>query len=170
MARALHELNAAYANLWDLVTELDDDDLETLEDGLKSIEGELEEKCRNGIALIRSLDTLIEGTSAECDRLEKNKKALENRRARIKEWYRKNLSEMGIKSVSTPLGKMTDCAAGGKRGIEYTDKDAVLKTQYTRTIPAQIEIDSDALRKALLSGVEVEGAKLKPQGRYLKIT
>jgi len=168
--RTLYEINKAYANLWDLVTDFDGDDLDIIENGLQSIEGELAEKCANGIGLIRSLDNLALGMKAEADRLDRNRKIIENRTKRIKDWYMQNLIGMGVKSVPTRLGKMSVCKAGGKRGLEITDKAAILKTKYTTEIPATVEIDSDALRKALESGLEIPGARLKEQGRYLKIS
>ncbi|MBR1886812.1 MAG: hypothetical protein IJ812_10435, partial [Schwartzia sp.] len=58
-ARPLYELAAGFNNIFDLV--LDDTmNLDTLEEGLSSIECELEEKCANGIALIKSPETYAE--------------------------------------------------------------------------------------------------------------
>jgi hypothetical protein len=168
--RTLFELNRAYQGLWDLVLDFEGDDLNLLDDALKSVEGEIEEKCRNGIGLIRSLDNLANGMKAEAERLNKDRKVLENRIEKIKQWYFDNLDKMGLQNVPTPIGKMSICKAGGKRGIEYTDKEKLLESEYVKVIPASVEIDNDKLRTALESGKTVEGAYLKPQGRYLKIS
>ena len=168
--RTLFELNQAYENLWECVLDLEGDDLNILDEALKSVEGEIEDKCKNGIGLIRSLDNLAHGMKAEEERLAKDRKAIENRIERIKQWYFANLDRMGLKDIVTPLGKMSIRKAGGKRGIEYTDKKKLLESEYVKVIPAKVEIDTDKLREVLESGETVEGAYLKPQGRYLYIS
>ncbi len=69
-ARPLYELAAGYNNLFELV--LDDTvDLALLEEGLESIECELEEKCANGIALIKSLEQYAAAYKQEKQRFER---------------------------------------------------------------------------------------------------
>ena len=64
MYRPLYELAAGFNALFDLV--LDESmDLELLEEGLQSIECEIEEKCANGIALIKSLEAYAEAYGKE---------------------------------------------------------------------------------------------------------
>jgi len=83
-ARPLYELAAGFNALFDLV--LDESmDLELLEEGLQSIECEIEEKCANGIALIKSLEAYAEAYSKEEKRFESQRQMLENRIKRIKE-------------------------------------------------------------------------------------
>ena len=68
-ARPLYELAAGFNALFDLV--LDEAmDLQLLEEGLHSIECELEEKCAGGIALIKSLEAYAEAYSKEQKRFE----------------------------------------------------------------------------------------------------
>ena len=166
--RKLFEISQAYQNVWDLV--LDETmDLDLLDDALESIEGELTEKCENGIGLIRSLENIAESMEREAERLTVNRKAVENRVKRIKNWYMASLEIMGVKSVPTKYGTMSVNKAGGKRAIEITDEQAVIASGYFKEIPAHREMDKDALRAALEKGATIDGARLKPQGRYLKI-
>ena len=99
-ARPLYELAAGFNALFDLV--LDESmDLQLLEEGLQSIECALEEKCANGIALIKSLEAYAEEYSKEEKRFKAQRQILENRIKRIKEWYRQNLDAMGKSKVPT---------------------------------------------------------------------
>ncbi|MBO6179418.1 MAG: siphovirus Gp157 family protein [Selenomonadaceae bacterium] len=168
--RTLFEISKAYQNIWDLVLDFDGNDLDAIENGLKSIEGEVEDKCRNGIGLIRSLNNLAEGMKYEAERLTVRRKAIENRISRIKEWYFDNLDKMGIQKVPTSLGTMSICKAGGNQGIDITNEEEVIKAGYCEVIPEKTVVDKDKVRAALEKGEEVKGAHLKPRGRYLKIS
>ena len=165
--RPLYELAAGYKNIFDLV--LDDSmDLELLEEALQSVECELEEKCANGIALIKSLEHYAAAYKQEKQRFEKQQSVLENRIRRIKEWYRQNLDEMGKNSVPTKYGVMRVQNNGGKQPMKIDNAD-LLPKEYLTTVPAHQEVNNDALYEALKNGMSVPGAHLEPRGRSLHI-
>ena len=94
-ARPLYELAAGFNALFDLV--LDESmDLQLLEEGLQSIECALEEKCANGIALIKSLEAYAEAYSKEEKRFKAQRQILENR---------SNVSRSGTGRTSMRWGK-----------------------------------------------------------------
>lgn len=167
VARPLYELAAGFNNIFDLV--LDETmDLDTLEEGLSSIECELEEKCANGIALIKSLETYAEAYAKEERRFGTQRQILENRVRRIKEWYRMNLDAMGKTKVPTRYGVMSVQGNGGKRPLAIDDEGKIPET-YLVTVPAHKEVNRDALYAALDKGEEIPGAHLEPRGRGLRI-
>lgn len=166
-ARPLYELAAGFNALFDLV--LDESmDLELLEEGLHSIECELEEKCANGIALIKSLEAYAEAYGKEQKRFESQRQMLENRIKRIKEWYQQNLDAMGKTKVPTKYGVMSVQKNGGKQPIKIDDA-ALIPEVYLTTVPAHKEVNREALYEALSSGREVPGVHLEARGRSLRI-
>lgn len=165
--RPLYELAAGFNALFDLV--LDEAmDLQLLEEGLHSIECELEEKCANGIALIKSLEAYAEAYSKEQKRFESQRQMLENRIKRIKEWYRQNLDAMGKTKVPTKYGVMSVQKNGGKQPLKIDDA-ALIPEVYLTTVPEHKEVNREALYEALSSGREVPGAHLEARGRSLRI-
>ena len=166
-ARPLYELAAGFNTLFDLV--LDEAmDLEILEEGLQSIECELEEKCAGGIALIKSLEAYAEAYSKEEKRFKAQRQILENRIKRIKEWYRQNLDAMGKTKVPTRYGVMSVQKNGGKQPLKIDDA-ALIPEAYLITVPEHKDVNREALYEALSGGEEVPGAHLETRGRSLRI-
>lgn len=166
-ARPLYELAAGFNALFDLV--LDESmDLQLLEEGLQSIECEIEEKCANGIALIKSLETYAEAYSKEQKRFEAQRQILENRIKRIKEWYRQNLDAMGKTKVPTRYGVMSVQKNGGRQPLKI-DNAALIPDAYLITVPEHKDVNREALYEALSGGEEVPGAHLETRGRSLRI-
>ena len=166
-ARPLYELAAGFNALFDLV--LDESmDLELLEEGLQSIECEIEEKCANGIALIKSLEAYAEAYSKEQKRFEAQRQILENRIRRIKEWYRQNLDAMGKTKVPTRYGVMSVQKNGGRQPLKIDDA-ALIPDAYLITVPEHKDVNREALYEALSGGEEVPGAHLETRGRSLRI-
>ena len=166
-ARPLYELAAGFNALFDLV--LDESmDLQFLEEGLQSIECELEEKCANGIALIKSLEAYAEAYSKEEKRFEAQRQILENRIKRIKEWYRQNLDAMGKTKVPTRYGVMSVQKNGGRQPLKIDDA-ALIPDAYLITVPEHKDVNREALYEALSGGGEVPGAHLEARGRSLRI-
>lgn len=166
-ARPLYELAAGFNALFDLV--LDESmDLELLEEGLQSIECEVEEKCANGIALIKSLETYAEAYSKEQKRFESQRQMLENRIKRIKEWYRQNLDAMGKARVPTKYGVMSVQKNGGRQPLKIDDA-ALIPDAYLITVPEHKDVNREALYEALSGGEEIPGAHLEARGRSLRI-
>ena len=166
-ARPLYELAAGFNALFDLV--LDEAmDLQLLEEGLHSIECELEEKCANGIALIKSLEAYAEAYSKEEKRFKAQRQILENRIKRIKEWYRQNLDAMGKTKVPTRYGVMSVQKNGGKQPLKIDDA-ALIPEAYLITVPEHKDVNREALYEALSGGEEVPGAHLETRGRSLRI-
>lgn len=165
--RPLYELTSGFNAIFDLA--LDENmDLDVLEEGLKSVECELEEKCANGIALIRSLEAYSAAFKQEKQRFDRQQTTLENRIKRIKDWYRQNLDAMGKSNVSTKYGTMRVQGNGGQFPLKIDD-EKLIPEDYLTTIPEHKEVNRDKLYKALEKGEAVPGAHLEPRGRSLRI-
>lgn len=162
--RPLYDISKRYQNLWDIC--LDDNvDLDTLEDALKSVEGELDDKVANGIGLIQDLKYHADAMGEESKRLAARKKALENKIECLKNYYRDHLQAMGKTKVLTNRGTMSVVKAGGKRPLKIDD-ESLIPAEFKFVIA---QVDKDALRQALEDGENIQGAHLEERGLYLKI-
>lgn len=165
MTRTLYDISDRYQNLWELC--LDENvDLDTLEKALQSVEGELEDKVTNGIGLIQELKYHADAMSNEAKRLATQKRVIENRIDYIKNYYLEHLKRMGKLKVLTKCGTMSVVKSGGKPPMKIDDEE-LIPQEYKYIVS---EVDKDALRRALESGKNVQGAHLEERGYYLRIS
>ena len=166
MASTLYDIEQRYQNLWELC--LDDNvDLETLEQALQSVEGEITDKCANGIGLIQSLRNHAAGLDGEIKRLSQRKKAIDNRIEQIQTYFLDNLIKIGKSKIMTSRGVMSVVNAGGKRPLKIDDEESV--PNDFKFITYNVIIDKDALRDALERNIEVDGAHLEERKKILRI-
>lgn len=164
MSRPLYDISKRFENLWNLC--LDDNvDLDSLENAIQSVEGELEDKVANGIAIIQDLKFHADAMGDEAKRLALRKKAIDNKIDWLKSYYLDHLSKMGKSKVLTNLGTMSIAKAGGKRPLKIDDEN-LIPNNFKFIVH---QINKDALRTALESGESVQGAHLEDRGLYLKI-
>ena len=166
MALTLYDISENYQEIF--FSCLDDDaDLDQLEQRLQALEGALEDKVANGIAIIQELKFRADNMDAESKRLAANKKALENKISWLKNYYLDHLNLMGKSKVLTNRGTMSVVKSGGKRPVKIDDEDLI--PAKFKLIIQHVEIDKDALRQAMERGESVSGAHLEERGKYLKI-
>ena len=162
--RPLYDISKRYQNLWDIC--LDETvDLDTLEQALQTVEGELDDKVANGIGLIQGLKYHADAMGEEAKRLAARKKAIENKIDCLKNYYRDHLQAMGKTKVLTNRGTMSVVKAGGKRPLKIGD-ESLIPAEFKFVIA---QVDKDALRQALEGGEKIQGAHLEERGLYLKI-
>ena len=162
--RPLYDISKRYQNLLDIC--LDENvDLDTLEQALQTVEGELDDKVANGIGLIQDLTYHANAMGEEAKRLAARKKAIENKIECLKNYYRDHLQAMGKTKVLTNRGTMSVVKAGGKRPLKIDD-ESLIPAEFKFVIA---QVDKDALRQALEDGENIQGAHLEERGLYLKI-
>lgn len=160
----LYELSSGFNALVELIED-ETMDADELEQGLQQIEGSLQEKCYNGIGLIKSLESQRDGLKAESKRLTDRAKMLDERIKRIKAWYQVNLESMGKDKVATDRGTMS--LRKNPPALVVYDEGKIPAAYYD-VIPVHYELAKDRLKKALADGKEVIGARLT-QGKSLQI-
>ena len=164
MTLTLYDISENYQEIF--YSCLDDDaDLDALEQRLQTLEGALEDKVANGIAIIQELKFRADNMDAESKRLAANKKALENKISWLKNYYLDHLNLMGKSKVLTNRGTMSVVKSGGKRPLKIDNED-LIPEDFKFYIP---QIDKETLRQALERGEQVSGAHLEDRGKYLKI-
>ncbi len=160
----LYELSESYLE----ILQMCDEDNAEIADALNAVESDIEDKVKNGIGLIQTLQRRIEDCGAEIKRLAAFKKDTENNLERIKDNYLENLQRIGKAKVITPIGAMAVVKSGGKRKMVIDDENLVpADFKFTRY---EEVIDKDALRDSLENGEVIEGAHLEERGQYLKIS
>lgn len=162
---SLYEISAAYEGLIDLCydAEATESDIKA---ELEAIDGELTDKVANGINLILSLERELYAYSVEIDSLNRVARIVFERLQWIRNYYLENLARAGKTKVLTPHGVIK---------ISYTDPPLIIDDkdsippEYKREVTKTF-IDKDAVREALEHGIEVPGAHLEGNGKYLRIS
>lgn len=162
---SLYELTTAYKSIEELTMD-DSMDQKEITAALDGVNAEIEEKCANGIALLRSLDERAKMFKAEADRLNGLCKVLENRKKGIKDWYYRNLKSIGKERVTTKYGVMKIQKNGGKQALDINMD--ILPDKY-KVQEIIIKPNNDLIRQALENGEEITGAVLLPRGEGLRI-
>lgn len=160
----LYELTESYNNVWGLLND-DEADLETIETALVTLEDAIEEKAGNVAKFIKSMDAEIDVIKAEEKRLAERRKAVENKRDRVKKYIADQLQLMGIDKVKLPT--VTIALQNNPPALKIED-ESLIPASYLTLIPERYEADKDRIKKDLKAGVEVPGAVLT-QGKSLRI-
>lgn len=158
----LYELTATYEGLMDCLYD-EDWDPETLVDTLDGIEGEIEEKAENYAKIMKQMELDIAGYDAEEKRMAAKRRALENRKERLK-----NALYEAMKAVGRPKFKTALFSFGIQNNppsLAIADR-ATVPEKYL--IPQDPKIDKKAIIAELKAGTVIEGMRLV-QGESLKI-
>lgn len=158
----LYELTDDYLQVMEMLED-PDVDLQTINDTLESIGGEIEEKADNYAKIITYLTTLRNGADAEKKRLTKRVDRFDNSIA----WLKRNLEDTmkltGKTKFKTPLFSY------------YIQKNApslviAEGTQISEKylIPQEPKVDNAAIKAALKDGEVIDGCTLV-QGESLRI-
>ena len=156
----LYELSREYAELADIAASGTDSEEEMLDivDRLNQIDQSIDEKVQNGIAVIRNLQMLIDGTDSEIVRLKARKLAFIKSKDRIKDWFQQNLEFQGKKKIQTSLGSMS--IRQNPPSLKISNADAV-PDEYKVEIPAHFELDKFKIKEDLKLGKFIPGCALE---------
>lgn len=157
---SLYELSAAYSEL------MSRDDLspEVLKDTVDSLDGAIEVKAQNSIAVFYQLEDYIEACKKREEQFKKWRQTAENKRDWLKEYWKNNMEQMGKPKIQTELGPISlrNC----KESVNIIDRNKVpavyVKTTITETV------DKNMIYEDLKNGRQVPGAELVP-GKYVKV-
>lgn len=167
MKQTLYEMSQNFNNLMELC--LDETvDLDVIETALQSVEGDVQQKCFDGIGLIKSLEALKDESVKESRRLAERAHAITNRIDAIKRVYMDGLEAMGKTHVDTGRGRM---AIQNNPPALIVSKVLDVKTlpdEYKKHIPESWEVNKAAVKDALKAGKHIPGCELV-QGKSLRI-
>lgn len=148
----LYELTGDLLALEDL-----DLDSDTLSDTLEAINGEFNDKAIGILKFTENMNSDIESIDSEIKRLQARKKAIENRKARLRDYLLHNMEASGITKIECPF--FTASVRKGVESVEITDLDS-LPDEYV-SVKVETKPDKSAIKRELKAGKEIQGATLK---------
>ena len=156
---ALYQLSGNYLQALDFLTDPDADvAIDIVNDTMEALGGELEDKAVNIAKFIRNLEASAAAIKkAEVD-MAKRRKAFENRVQWLKDYLKTNMEATGITQIDCPYFKLS--IAKNPPSLELFDTQAVPgEYKHTETVTTEL-IDKAAIKAALSSGHDIQGARL----------
>ena len=157
----LYELDGEYLRLYDMATEMDDE--QAFKDTLACLDSELELKGNGYIRVIKSLEMEAKQCDAEIERLKRKKEIRENAVKRLKQALITALDIAGKKDITC-----------GEYTLKIRNNGGLQPLKIEGDVPANFmkikyEPDNELIRKTLAEGKKLSFAHLEERGRYLKI-
>lgn len=132
-------------------------DADTMADTLEAISGEFNDKAVAILKFTENMNGDIDAISNEIKRLTDRKKALENRKQRLRNYLFENMEAAGITKIECPY--FTATIRKGVEVVEIEDID-LIPPEFVE-IEVKQKADKQAIKRALKAGEEVQGASLK---------
>ena len=149
---ALYEIANSYAKLTDSGLEP-----EFIADTLDGIEGELEDKASNVMALIKNEQAYSAALKQEAANLTERARVCDNRVANLKDYLARSLSTTGLKSLRAGIHQLSTRA--GSKSVVITDLDSI-PADYVE-YETSIKPDKARIKLHIEAGNEVPGATVK---------
>ncbi len=161
---SLYQINQSYTDLFD---KFEDGEItsEELQEIGNMLAVELQNKSRNIIGYEKSIELAISTYKDEEKRLAERRKVLENKLERYKEYVKKNMEQMGLQKIETPLGILSVCKAPSS--VEILDESMIPLEYKTQKIVESV--DKKAIKEAIQNGENIQGVKLVEDKTSLKI-
>lgn len=126
----------------------------------------LQQKSQNTIGYIRNIELTIEAMKNEENRISEQRKALENKITRFKEYVKECMENNGIQKIETGIGTLS--VAKNPISIEIENEDEISK-EFKQEITT-IKIDKTAIKKYFKETGEIPaGVKVNTQNTSLRI-
>ena len=148
----LYELTAQHREL----LSMDDIDPETLADTLEGLEGSIQDKAQNIVAVRSEMENTVTAIDTEIARLSARKTVIKNREVALRNYLKTNMQASEIKKIECPLFTIT-LAKG--RDVVHIEHEDSLPDEYLNA-KTVITPDKKQLLADLKKGVVIEGARL----------
>lgn len=162
----LYSLTQDYKNLLDLAGSADPEEIETFNDTLEAVLGQIEVKADGYAAVMSEIEGRANIVAKEINRL----KAIEDRlvatQKRMKDRLKMAMEEIGTKEIKTDLHRFKIVGNGGLKPLDI-DEGCVPEEYMKKEV--KMSPDKDKIRKTLESGEVLPFARLEERGTRLKI-
>lgn len=162
---SLFQLVGEYKELYSLLTDADEDNEQIISDTLEGVQGEIEVKASNYLALMNQLSMEEEMCKKQRDEWDARYKARKNGRERLKKHLLEGMLMLGKKEIDANGVKIKVSNAGGVLPIVY-DESKAIPEKYTKIT---IETDGKKVREALDKGEKLDFAHFGERGKVLRI-
>lgn len=153
----------------DLVELMDVEDVEISEEVksqiIEQIEDAIEDKSGNIIAVVKNYEATINAIKEEEKRLANNRKSIENKVTKLKDYTVECLSKTGKKKVETTLGTISL----RKKPVSLIVENEELIPSLYKTTKEVVTVDKNTIKDFMKKGHEVEGCRLSEEGYILAI-
>ena len=165
----LYELSAQYNKSF-LELADSDFDAETINDTLEAMEGEVAVKGANVLAFALNLDVEANAIKEVEKRLELRRKSIEKKSEWMKEYLKSNMARTGITEIEAIDGTFKATLSIGRDKALVIDEQGKIPCDYFTVIPEHVvpeawELNKSDVKKALLDGVQIEGAHIEYRDR-----
>jgi len=158
----LYELSTQYAQLVDMLEQVEEDMQEALKDTLDSIADSIEVKADSIAKMIRQLEAEKEMIDAECKRLADRGAKLSKQKDQLKAYLFENMQIAGQDKIKTALFSFT--IRTNAPSVLVTN-DQIIPSEFIKLTPS---IDKRAILERLKAKDIVEGCEIQ-QTRSLMI-
>ena len=162
----LYELTNDYKSLLDLAGSMDADEIETFNNTLEGILGEIEVKADGYAVVLSEIEGRINIINKEIGRLEAIESALSNTRRRMIDRLKTAMEDIGKKEIKTDLHRFKIVGNGGKQPLDINE--SCVPEEYIKKVVVESP-DKDKIRTALESGEVLPFASLGERGTHHKI-
>jgi hypothetical protein len=153
----LYEISQSYLSALEFFGDVDNDmSLDTALDTFEAIEGDFEQKVISVAAYAKQLDAEADAIKAAMERMEKRRKALENRSGYLKDYTKICMEQIGKTKIKHPWFNLS--IQKNPPSLTVYD-EAVIPFEYTKEVTTT-SVNKIAIKAALLKGEAVAGAKL----------
>jgi hypothetical protein len=156
---SLYQLSGDYLQALDFLTDPELNlPIETVNDTLEGLLGELEDKAVNVAKFVRNIEATAEAIKAAEAEMKKRRKALENRVEWLKAYLKSSMEATGIQKIESPYFKLS--IAKNPATLDLFDANAVPSEYKHIEIVTTEQIDRAAIKTALANGQVIQGARL----------
>lgn len=132
-------------------------------DTLDGVEEEFETKAENIAAYIKGLKVEADAIKAEETALSLRRKVKENQIKRMKSYLLENMQLINRKKIDTPRAKLS--IRNNAESVQFDDEEQFIRLCLARGQDDYLrykdpELNKTAVKKALQSGMEIDGASL----------
>lgn len=157
MQLALYQIADQYLSDIDKLQNMELDE-QTVADTLEGLSGDFEVKAVNVSMFIRNLEASAEAIKDAERKMAERRKALEVRSDRIKEYLKVNMQKTGITKIECPHFQIS--LRNNPESVDVLNADMIPSEYFIVPDLPPPQLDKVALKKAIQSGKEVEGARL----------
>lgn len=136
-----------------------------------ALEGQLVDKVGRCVAVVREQQAKADVVDGEVARLQRLAASRRGRAARIKDAIHAAMTIAQTRKIDTALGVVSVVANGGKQPLVIdinADPDEVA-VSHPALVEVRTAFNSDAVRTALVAGVDLPFARLAPRGEHVRI-
>ena len=159
---SLYDIVGAFPKLIDQ-EEMSEEDKKEVEKELIEL---LQRKSQNLIGYTRNIELTIEAMKSEEKRISEQRKAMENKLEKFKEYVKECMEQNGFTKIETTLGTLS--IAKNPISVEIYDEKQIPGEYKTKVVT--VKVDKTAIKKALKeTGEIIPGAKIIDNKTSLRI-